>query len=267
LITALSKNALALIWDNIVGQFDSPAMAAALTAPMFTDRILGKSESVSIPNRAITIFTGNNLALTGDLTRRVLICRIDPKTDRPFSRRFDLDPLTYVGEHRQEMVRAALTIIRGYLTSGATPAQGRMASFELWDDYVRQTVAWVDKVVFPGRVTDPMEAVMGAQASDPEQEALSVLLSAWQAVLGNGAYTAGDALSAVAHTVDPVKRQAKGQIHQALEELNHDRPVTSARSLGRILSYRKDRIVDGRCLEAKVDPRTNQKVWRVKDVP
>jgi hypothetical protein len=267
LITALSKNALALIWDNLVGQFDSPAMAAALTAPMITDRILGKSESVSIPNRAITIFTGNNLTLTGDLTRRVLRCRIDPKSDRPFARRFDLDPLAYVEEHRQEMVRAALTIIRGYLSSGKEPAVGRMASFELWDDYVRQTVAWVDKEILPGLFTDPMVAVMWAQTSDPEQEALSILLSAWHVVLGNGSFTARDALTEIFQTMDQSKLSAKAQILETLKELNHDRDVISAQALGRLLGYRKDRIVDGRCLEAKTDPLTNQKLWSVKNVP
>lgn len=267
LMTALSKNALALIWDNLVGQFDSPAMAAALTAPMITDRILGKSESVSVPNKAIIIFTGNNLTLTGDLTRRVLPCRIDPKTDRPFARRFDLDPLTYVEEHRQEMVRAALTIIRGYLSSGKEPAEGRMASFELWDDYVRQTVAWVDKEISPGSFTDPMEAVMGAQTADPEQEALSLLLSAWKVVLGNGYYSARDALSTIQLTTDKSKLSAKAQVLGSLSELNHDRDVTSAQVLGRLLGYRKDRIVDGRCLEAKLDPLTNQKLWTVKNAP
>ena len=267
LITALSKNALALIWDNVVGQFDSPAMAAALTAPMITDRILGKSESVSIPNKAITIFTGNNLTLTGDLTRRVLLCRIDPKSDRPFARRFDLDPLAYVEEHRQEMVRAALTIIRGYLSSGKEPVEGRMASFELWDDYVRQTVAWVDKEIRPGFFTDPMEAVMGAQTADPEQEALSLLLSAWQVVLGSGSFTAGDALTAITLTTDQSKLSAKAQVLGSLTELNHERPISSARALGRVLGYRKDRIVGGRCLEAKLDPLTNQKLWSVKNVP
>jgi hypothetical protein len=267
LMTALSKNSLALIWDNLVGQFDSPAMAAALTTPTITDRILGKSESVTIPNRAITIFTGNNLTLTGDLTRRVLICRIDPKTDRPFARRFGLDPLTYVEEHRQEMARAALTIIRGYLSSSKTPAEGRMASFELWDDYVRQTVVWVDNEVRAGFFTDPMQAVMGAQAADPEQEALSLLLSAWQVVLGSASFTASDALTAIFQTVDQSKLSAKAQLLGSLTELNHDRPISSARALGRLLGYRKDRIVDGRCLEAKLDPLTNQKLWNVKNVP
>jgi hypothetical protein len=112
-----------------------------------------------------------------------------------------------------------------------------------------------------------MQAVVGAQTADPGQEALSLLLSAWQVVLGNGPYTARDALTAIFLTSDKNKLSAKAQVMETLTELNHDREVTSAQALGRLLGYRKDRIVDGRCLEAKMDPLTNQKLWSVKDVP
>jgi len=52
--------------------------------------------------------------------------------ETPFAREFDLDPLTYVLEHRQKLIVAALTVVRGYLTAGpaAAAAEGRMASFE-----------------------------------------------------------------------------------------------------------------------------------------
>ncbi len=112
-------------------------MAGATTSGSFTDRILSRSESVSIPNRAIIILTGNNLTLSGDMPRRVLICRIDPKCDAPHARQFELDPLSYVRSHRLEMAATALTFIRGFLSSGAERAEGRMASFEVWDDYIR----------------------------------------------------------------------------------------------------------------------------------
>jgi hypothetical protein len=108
-------------WDNVVGTFDSASMAAALTSANYTDRVLGKSECVLVPNKAILLMTGNNLTLAGDMARRVLVCRIDPRTDQPFAREFDLDPLAHTLAHRQEMVAAALTIIRGWLTSGADP--------------------------------------------------------------------------------------------------------------------------------------------------
>jgi hypothetical protein len=267
IMTALRSNTLCIVWDNVVGQFDSAALASALTASEYTDRILGKSEGATVPNRALFILTGNNLTISGDMARRVLPIRIDPVTDEPFAREFDLNPLEYVLKHRQEMVRAALTVIRGYLTSGASRAKGRMASFEEWDDYVRQTVAWVERE-FPNLgVEDPMNAVMTAQVSDPEQETLSALLAAWQAVFGAQSVSAKDALTELNNCLDQSLLPPKAAVRGALEELNSGRSVTSAQLLGRVLGYRKGRIVNGRRMEAKVDTATNQKLWSVVDVP
>jgi hypothetical protein len=134
LFAALRGGTTALIWDNITGVFDSAALAAAITAPVLRDRVLGRSESLSIPNRALLLLTGNNLCPVGDLPRRIITIRIDPGTDAPFARQFDLDPLEYVLDHRTELARAALLLICGRLSSGAARTKGRIASFEAWDD-------------------------------------------------------------------------------------------------------------------------------------
>ena len=118
-----------------------------------------------------------------------------------------------------------------------------------------------------GKDVMAMKAVVGAQSADPEQEALSLLLNSWQVILGTSCLTAGDALTAIALTVDQSKLAAKAQLLGILAEFNHDRPISSARALGRVLGYRKDRIVGGRCLKAKLDPLTNQKLWSVQNAP
>lgn len=132
------------------GILDSAALASAITAPVLRDRVLGRSESLSIPNRALLLLTGNNFTPAGDLPRRIVTIRIDPGTDEPFARQFDLDPLEYVLDNRLELACAALVLIRGQLSSGAPRAEGRMASFEAWDDLVRQTVCWIGAEVASG---------------------------------------------------------------------------------------------------------------------
>ena len=207
------------------------------------------------PNRSVLLMTGNNLTLSGDLARRVLICRIDPKTDQPFAREFDLDPLEYVLKHRQEMVAAALTIVRGWLTSGAARAPGRMASFEQWDDLVRQAVAWVGRNIRPGEFADPMGAVVKAQAADPEQAVLGAFLAAFHEEFGGDWVTAVNLIDACRISPSPLK--------SALADLNGGREPSSPQSVGRILGYRRDRIVDGFRLEAIDDRRAGSKLWRV----
>ena len=193
LFAALRDGTTALIWDNITGVFDSAALAAAITAPVLRDRVLGRSESLSIPNRALLLLTGNNLCPAGDLPRRIITIRIDPGTDAPFARQFDLDPLDYVLDHRTELACAALVLIRGWLSSGAPRAEGRMASFEAWDDLVRQTVCWIGAEIAPGEFGDPLDLVRRAQGSDPEQESLFALLEALDDVFASGWFTAREA--------------------------------------------------------------------------
>ena len=133
LFAALVMGTTTLLWDNVTGSFDSAAMAGFLTAPVMADRVLGKSQALRLPNRALLVFTGNNITFEGDMPRRVIKCRIDPRSATPFAREFVRDPLDHVRNHRLDMVTAACTLIRAYQTSGTDRAQGRMASFEEWD--------------------------------------------------------------------------------------------------------------------------------------
>ena len=67
LFAALVMGTTTLLWDNLTGSFDSAAMAGFLTAPVMADRVLGKSQALRLPNRALLIFTGNNVSFQGDM--------------------------------------------------------------------------------------------------------------------------------------------------------------------------------------------------------
>lgn len=250
LTTALKDGARSIIWDNILGVFDSASIAGLLTSPVFSDRVLGQSEKVTMPNKMLFLMTGNNMVLAGDMPRRVLKCRIDPVSDRPFAREFKLDPLQYVKDNRQKMVSAALTIIRGYQSDiFGERAAGRMASFELWDDLVRQPVAWVNRDVCIGQYSDPMEAVEAAQATDPEQEVLSDLLEAAHGEFGSEPFTAKElmAKSFPEYNSSGFADDSSTALFDALNEIcGHNKPTV--RSIGKQLAYRKDRIVSGKRL-------------------
>jgi hypothetical protein len=249
------------VWDNVVGVFDSAALAAALTNQTFTDRVLGKSEAPTVPNKALFLLTGNNLCLAGDMPRRVLVCRIDPQSERPFAREFDLDPLAYTQAHRQSMVTAALVLVRGWLTSGVSKARGRMASFEQWDDLVRQAVAWLAN---RGRsdYVDVMQAVEDAQSADPEQEALHELLAAIQAVYGTRAFTAKELLqSALGGLRGSV---VTDRLTEALADLAGGDVPKTAKSLGRLLRFREGRLVHGLALRKAGHDAGNVQRWRVE---
>jgi len=200
------------------------------------------------------------MSLAGDLPRRVIICRIDPETDAPFARQFDLDPLAHVLTHRAEMLAAACILIRARFTHMKTPAPGRLASFEAWDDLVRQTVCWADVALRPGAFGDPMDLVREAQAADPESDALFSLLDALRDQFGGAEFTAKEVqLQAKAVTFDT-------PLALALMDLAGDRALASVKSLGKVLKYREGRIVHGMKLTGRQDKHSGGRMYRIRAV-
>ncbi|MCG8612019.1 MAG: hypothetical protein MI864_15950 [Pseudomonadales bacterium] len=250
LFTALRSGERAIIWDNVLGVLASASLAACLTSPQFTDRILGQSQEVTVPNKTLILLTGNNLSLAGDMPRRVMISRIDPATDTPYKREFELCPLSYTLTNRQKMVSAALTIVKGWLSSPDSRqgerAPGKMASFEVWDDMVRQPIAWLGRVVFPDKYQDVIKAIDDAQNSDPEQEALADLLNSLRELFGGNPFAAKDLI------MSSRDFSAKhSHIESALQEIAPNINHTNPKSIGRVLQYRRDRIVGGLVLKGK----------------
>jgi len=253
-----------MVWDNVLGTFDSAALAAALTSSTFTDRILGRSESVTLPNTAMFLFTGNNLTLQGDMVRRLLVCRIDPQSEKPFERRFDLDPLAYVRENRSQMIAAALTLLRGSLMSRGEAPKGRMASFEAWSDLVRNAVCWIDQTIAPGEFADPMQAVARALDHDPDLELYVELIEALWEKFGADTFTSSEIHKEVQGEPN---RIASGEAHRIWEALMaiSESATRSAASIGKVLGYRKDRIAGRHVLRMKKDGHSKKSLWRIEE--
>lgn len=264
LMTILLGSPRAVVWDNIIGVFDSASLAGLLTSSSYSDRILGVSKDATLPNRALWLLTGNNLTLAGDMPRRVLKCRIDPESDRPFARQFDLDPEIYCLSNRQRMIADALTIIRGWFAAGCPRAEGQMASFEQWDTLVRQPVAWIASYVEPFDYEDVMDAVDEAQASDPEQELWGEVLDNWWLLFQDKSKTAKEVLEGMRD--DSFSRDTpQAKLRDALDEYLAGRHLT-ARSLGKILQFRTDRVVDGKRLRRIKTSGKHAQQWRVEQI-
>jgi len=259
LFTALRTGSGALIWDNVTGVFDSAAMAAFITAPAMIDRILGKSEASRIPNRAMLVLTGNNLTFAGDLPRRIIICRIDPASATPFDRQFELDPLDHVLANRAALLAAACTLIRARYKHWTTPAPGRLASFEQWDDLVRQTVCFANSFLNAGSFSDPMELVREAQAADPEAETLVALLDAIGQSFQTREFSANNVLAEVAGN-------SNSELGRVLRDIAGDKVTGSALSIGRILKFREGRIANHMCIRSRRDSHASALKFRLEIV-
>jgi hypothetical protein len=156
-ITAkLAAGATMITVDNVEGALYAPSLARALTARTWTDRVLGRSETVTVSQRATWIATGNNIQLRGDLPRRCYWIRLDARESRPWQRENfkHQDLLGWVAKNRGRLVHALLTLARAWFAAGKPKAQNvpRLGSFEAWAETVGGMVAFAGIPNFLGNL-------------------------------------------------------------------------------------------------------------------
>ena len=141
--TLLMRGDLIIALDNCEGPLEGVVFNQALTQQWANLRILGQSKAIRVRCAALITATGNNLIIKGDLTRRSVVCRLDPKVERPELRQFAYDPIADAKDNRGELVVAVLTILRAYHVAGRPNRPPRLQSFEIWSDTVRGALMWL----------------------------------------------------------------------------------------------------------------------------
>lgn len=238
--------------DNVERPLGGAALCSVLTQESYRDRILGRSETATVPTRTTWLATGNNLVLAGDVSTRVVPCDLDPKQERPEERSFELDLHDYVPRHRGELVPAALTILHAYNKAGR-PDQGlcRFGRFEEWSDLVRSALVWCGEA-------DPCDGRARLAASDPVRQRLATMLLQWNRVLGSNPSTAGDAIRTATE-----RRTDEPDFHGILCEIAGDRAGNpDARRLGIWLSQNERRRERGLRVE-RCGERQGSALWQV----
>jgi hypothetical protein len=175
-ITAMLRNGRAItLIDNIQARLESPALSAAITSPMWTDRLLGGNDIVSYPVRTIWIATGNNPSLSREIARRTVRCRMDAGVDHPESRTGFLHALPdWAHDHRADIVWACLTLIQNWIAAGRPPWSGTpLGSLESW---CRTMGGIFDAARMPGFL-DNLEDFR--ESSDEESAMWSAFLRRW----------------------------------------------------------------------------------------
>ena len=144
---------------------------------------------------------------------------------------------------------AALTIVRAYIAAGRPKAaKGRIASFELWDDLVRQPLCWLrERMAESGRdmadlpaFVDPAESIDRAASENPETSKLAALLNAWVTTFGTTPTSPAQAIAKAnelngAHSV----------LFDALDEIAGQNSKLNVRILGRWLERHSGQLCTG----------------------
>jgi hypothetical protein len=268
LLTIALAGDAAIHIDNVTAPLGSAPLDLALTAPTFSDRILGTQQSREAPMHAVFFASGNNMVFQGDMARRVVPIDLDPQMERPEERdNFRYTPLlSWVLKERPALVTAALTILKAYFEAGC-PLQHikPLGSFEEWSTLVRQALIWAGEA-------DPCAGREHIEAeSDPEYETLNSLLMAWYARYGTTTRTVKQLKEDLdIHTVyDNDARRLVihpewRDLQSTLASLDKRGSEVNVQAIGKALRSWKGRMVEGkRLVMAGEDSHSKVKMWRV----
>lgn len=244
--------------DNVNGELGGDFLCQLIERPRVQVRPLGGSTVVEIESRACTFATGNNIHLVGDMTRRVILCSLDPQMERPETRHFRTNPFETVLKNRGKYVAAALTICRAYAVAGYPDVLNPLASFEQWSRTVRSALVWLG-------CPDPVETMLKARAEDPVTASLGSLLTAWHDKFGEDGVTTGRVKDAGTDRCTHTGGLLHEALHEALAAVALDRRGSiSSLALGKACGRHKGRIVNGlRLVEAGKDGHSKQVLWAV----
>lgn len=163
--------------DNLTEDLNSVLLCQLLTQTTCNVRILGKTENIVVPSTQAMFSTGNNMTVLADLTRRVLVARIDPGVERPELTPFPFNPARLARRYRRHFVRAALTIMRGYITSGDRVTVSSLGSYEEWSRLVREPLVWLGE-------DDPVSVIERTRKLDPRLQHLRDVTASWAGIIG-----------------------------------------------------------------------------------
>jgi len=259
LFSILLAGVSVVVIDNVERPLGGGHLCAVLTTRTYNDRVLGKSMVVEVPTSVLLIATGNNIQVSGDLSRRVVPIMIDPVCERPDARDgFAIpDLLEHVRRTRAQLVSAGLTVLRAYYAAGRPHVVSRLGSFEEWSDLVRSALIWLGE-------PDPMLGRESVEQADPRREVLGAVLEAWFAAFGSDPKRAAQVIEA---TDGGDMFEINLGLRSALDSIVTltDGAKLTSKSLGVWIATHKGRVQNGlRFSHAGTYQGT--KAWRVEQV-
>jgi hypothetical protein len=239
--------------DNIERPFGSAALCSILTQTTWRDRVLGKSQTLSLPTTNTTwIATGNNIVFDGDITTRTLVCDLDPRCERPEERKFEINLHAHIPQHRAELVVAGLTVLRAYHVAGRPDMElSVFGRFEEWSDWIRSALVW-------SGLADPCDTRRRVEEADPVRAQIGDLLAALHDQFCESPFQVSDVIHALKKTptlddvITPILASARpGQ--------------STAQCLG-LFFQRIDRRPEGGIRLTRGATRGGSATWRIENV-
>jgi hypothetical protein len=140
-ITSTFRSGASLFVFDECHVLEGASFARAITAPTYSDRVLGGNDLAEFPNRVTWMTLGNNVRVNGDMARRVYEIALRTNEPNPQDRSSDsfrhADLKDWTERNRPELLGAALTLAKAWHAAGRPVAPATFGSFERWERTIR----------------------------------------------------------------------------------------------------------------------------------
>jgi hypothetical protein len=253
--------------DNLEGQLNSELLCSATTEAMLNIRVLGLSKNVVVPNGAAFFATGNSLVIVGDMVRRAIVARLDPRVERPELRTFHgEDPVLRAKRDRALYVAATLTVLRAFHCAGRPrQSDAALGSFTEWSDWVREALIWLGE-------PDPCLTMELTRQQDPRRNALAAVLHQWRAAVGDSEVSVKRLIEIAIEreSLPPGNFNTPGlkypDLREALLVVAGDKGNVNSARLGQWLSRRKGQVIERLRIEQGISMEHGAVRWKVVPV-
>lgn len=250
--------------DNCESPLGGDFLCQMLTQQVLRMRVLGHSEVPELPTAALVTATGNNLALVGDMTRRAILCRLDPNCERPELRKFSSDPVATLRADRPKYLIAALTVLRAFHVAGRPAQADPLGSFEEWSNWVRGALIWLGEA-------DPVHSMEAIRADDPRLEAINAVMTQWSANFADRNVTVRQIIESASEqrtalgSIVPKLEFVRPDFREALLTVAGEGGAVNSRRLGRWIASHDGRIV-GRWRLERAGEVGGAALWSLKQI-
>lgn len=171
-----------IAFDDVkTGSFGGDVFDQMITGGSVKGRMLGATQIVSAPAKALVMITGRNVTFRGDGAYRTMRARLVTDAERPDEQRHlwrHPDLLGYVEQHRTVLATACLTVLRAYLLAGRPMKMPPHKEFQHWN-IVREALLWLGRP----DVVDSVE--LQRDEADVDYSAYVTLCRAWYDAVGD----------------------------------------------------------------------------------
>jgi len=260
-LAALRRPEPLIVWDNIEEgtQIKSAVLAGLITAPEWSDRVLGSSRSEKHLNDRLWAVTGNNLRLGGDMATRAVVTRLDPNMPNPETRpdsAFQIPNLqAWLGEpdNCRNLQWNLLVLVADWVASGTPRSDRVMRQFSPW---AQAAGGFVAHHGLPGFLDN------AADVADMDDQAATwqAFLARWEQKYGTQQRTSAELRGSFDRDPDGTDPW-DGTIPASLMTGRHH---PTAQELGARLRGHVGRWYGPHVLRATTDRHSGARLWRVE---